>query len=230
MLPGFLRVESLESDHPVAQKLIQKHGASIKHGVDPEYCCKEKGREEEGGAVRDKLSYTIACWEAALPSFAVRFLDHVGWIATLPVSQRTKKVGAYWAGNVGDAETIKKGRPLGADAKYFAQQGGWMASREQVSRWDSACTGGFLPPFTEPLAHNGGLDNNVEFWSGGFHLFGKYCNVQRIISLDSEEFSKQLIYHSSNNKHRTLAPNRMIRIDEIYGQLVEAQGVIEKDY
>ena len=67
---------------------------------------------------------------------------------------------------------------------------------------------------------DGGVWNNVEFWSGGFQLFGaKHCGMQRIISLEAERFKKSLIYHTSNNKQFTIGKERMVDVEGMYQQL-----------
>lgn len=49
------------------------------------------------------------------------------------------------------------------------------------------------------------------------------CNMQRLVMLeDSNGFSKQLIYHSANNKQRQLTWRRktFVKINDLYGQLL----------
>ena len=58
----------------------------------------------------------------------------------------------------------------------------------------------------------------VEFWSGGYQLFGR-CYFNRILSMDPKRFSRQLLYHSSNNKQRTLASGKFVRYTNFLGQL-----------
>ena len=42
---------------------------------------------------------------------------------------------------------------------------------------------------------------SVEYWSGGIQLVGvNSCNLQRILTLDPDGFSRHLLYHTSNNK------------------------------
>jgi len=59
---------------------------------------------------------------------------------------------------------------------------------------------------------------NVEFWSGGYQLFGR-CYLQRILSLDPQQFSKQLILHSANNKQRTIDRSRIVKANDLLRQL-----------
>jgi hypothetical protein len=61
-------------------------------------------------------------------------------------------------------------------------------------------------PYDLPNYRLDGLDGrSVEYWSGGMHLVGvNGCNLQRIVSLDPFHFSRHLLYHTSNNKQRTL--------------------------
>jgi len=51
----------------------------------------------------------------------------------------------------------------------------------------------------------------------------KACNLQRIINLDPDEFSRQLIFHSAQNKQKQLAARgkqeRFVKVDNLLGQL-----------
>jgi hypothetical protein len=58
----------------------------------------------------------------------------------------------------------------------------------------------------------------VEFWSGGYQLFGR-CYFNRILSMDPKRFSRQLLYHASNNKQRTLPSGKFVRFSNFLGQL-----------
>lgn len=82
-----------------------------------------------------------------------------------------------------------------------------------------------------------GLDpRNVEFWSGGLNLFTARhaCNMQRLVSLDPDNFARHLIYHSANNKQRQLFGRKQsfVKINDLYGQLLtvskDAQDAMEK--
>ena len=73
-----------------------------------------------------------------------------------------------------------------------------MANRQQIIDFDRLCkSNGFLPPYDEPEFMSEGLhQKNVEFWSGGYQLFGGGfggCNIQRIIPIDPDGFSKFLL-------------------------------------
>lgn len=58
----------------------------------------------------------------------------------------------------------------------------------------------------------------VEFWSGGYQIFGK-CYFNRALSLDPTRFSRQLLYHASNNKQRTTKREKFVRHTNFLGQL-----------
>ena len=49
------------------------------------------------------------------------------------------------------------------------------------------------------------------------------CNLQRIVSLEPDGFSRQLIYHSANNKQKQLTrqrkSDRFVKVDTLLGQL-----------
>jgi len=93
-----------------------------------------------------------------------------------------------------------------------------MANREQVAMLNETCPGGFLPPFA---MKDGGVWNNVEFWSGGFQLFNsKHCRMQRIVAMEPGKFSQHLLYHSSNNKQFTISQERMCEIHGMHQELM----------
>ena len=64
---------------------------------------------------------------------------------------------------------------------------------------------------------NQGLEfHNVEFWSGGFHLFGSKCKVQRVVFFEKPgDFSHHLLYHRSDNKQDTVAVERFVRAEAV---------------
>ena len=49
----------------------------------------------------------------------------------------------------------------------------------------------------------------------GFQLFGQ-CYLNRIL----RKFEKQMVYHVSNNKQRTIAAKKVIRVQDYYGQIM----------
>lgn len=73
---------------------------------------------------------------------------------------------------------------------------------------------------------------NVEFWSGGYQLFTGVlggCNMQRVISLKPDDFSKHFLYHVANNKQKQLARQRMLRADHLWAQLNSVKKSAEKE-
>lgn len=111
-----------------------------------------------------------------------------------------------------------------------------MATRDQLWRWHTEiCPGGFLPPYEPPHYRFDGLDmRNVEWYSGAMQLSTPRhaCNMQRIIMLDPEHFSKSLIYHSANNKQRQLAERgrkgSFTKANTLLGQLNAVRKKAEK--
>jgi len=136
-------------------------------------------------------------------------------------------IGDYWTGNDGYGKKYFQTdqRPDRIKSRYSNNQGGWMGTKRQIIEWHlQRCNGGFLPPYNEPVYPWDGLDKRtVEYWSGGGHLFGvKSCNLQRIITLDPDGFSRHLLYHTSNNKQRASTVRRRFAsqtVDELWGQL-----------
>jgi hypothetical protein len=144
-------------------------------------------------------------------------------------------IGDYYSGR--HSEFGNDRRPNPAQGMYVSNQGGWMASREQIWEWHTnQCPGGFLPPFDAPHFNLDGKDlRNVEYWSGGLHLFTNQhaCGLQRIIPIsDPHAFSKHLIYHTANNKQRQLKNKRercFSKVITLLGQLNSVRKKAERD-
>jgi len=217
VIPGFVRVEVIDKKikhlgH--AQKLIKADlAAEIDHGP----CCAFNPSNEIDPYESDLSNDRIMIWETDVKGFGVRKIPGpMGWIALLPGNQ---KIPSYWSGE--DGAYGEEGRP-GRSAQLFANQAGIMATASQIKYFDNICPGGFLPPFSNNFwGENSGLKpQNVEFWSGGYQIFGK-CNMQRIVSLDPDNFSRQLILHASNNKQgqRSIDSTRFVKANDLLGQL-----------
>jgi len=126
-------------------------------------------------------------------------------------------IESYWSGMNGAYGDMKRPGPSG---NYFANAAGIMLTRKQIYHLEEACKGGYLPPYTDGFwhGHSGLKPQNVEFWSGGYHVFS-LCGLQRILSLEKDAFSKHLIYHSANNKQEGIARSRLVKADNLLGQL-----------
>ena len=103
---------------------------------------------------------------------------------------------------------------------------GWMASsREVLDFHTNLCSsqGSFLPPYDpgkHRLYYRDGLEQNVEGFSGGIQLYGFLCRVQRVVSLQSsDDFSRHLIYHASNNKQNQMSQHRLIKADTLWFEM-----------
>ena len=111
-------------------------------------------------------------WETNVRATGVRrFPDPVGWAAAMPVEGRAD-VGSFWSGH---PETYGAGarRPRRDDAT-LGNQAGFMATRAQLEHLHgTACPGGFFPPYDDAHWRGDSLQrHSVEFWSGGFQMFG----------------------------------------------------------
>lgn len=232
MIPGFVRVEVLLNETIWG---AQKNLAPIpldfdydgeKH-IDPSFCCHVPNMHPLTDTPTLPSPQDVIIWETAVKGLSVRQLPNSNeWVILLPgPGKRLKQrefIGGYWSGRDGDFGDIKK--PGGGQPDLIAQQGGWLATRDQILRLDEElCMGKFLPPFDLPEYEDDGQKSpNVEFWSGGYQLFTGVrngCNMQRIIRFDPEHFSKHLIYHVANNKQKQLPLNRMLRADNLFAQL-----------
>lgn len=243
LIPGFMRAEVLldEARWPVVSELgsipvdlqfelINKDGTTTtEHRTfDPIPCCNVSGVDL---LTENPQHSQIMLWETAIDAANVRQLPKgkgtLDWVLLLsgPIIARNEKfIGGYWSGRGGAlGPDIEK--PKASSPKYFAQQGGWMATQKQLIFMHSTeCFAGIFPPYDTPRYLQDGLSrNNVEFWSGGLQVYGGLytgCNMQRVINMHPDHFSKHFLYHASNNKQKaSLLKDRLVKVDDFYGQL-----------
>ena len=257
VVPGFIRVEVLlnEEENGAQEHLdnidtdftfeVSEKGAVKQKEVHfkPRICCHVHMMPNKETPNHPKPQ-DVVIWETNVKAMSVRKMPvpKVGkpstisdWVAVLPGPgkrlDRKFMIGGYWSGRdgaFGDEEMPSGGRP-----DIIAQQGGWMATRSQILRMnEKLCMGSFVPPFDEPMYKKDGQESfNVEFWSGGYQFFTGVrggCNMQRIVSLHPDHFSKHFVYHVANNKQRQLNQERMLRADNFLAQLNTVRKTAEK--
>ncbi|KAL3827174.1 hypothetical protein ACHAXA_006729 [Cyclostephanos tholiformis] len=237
--PGFVRVEVLDkrgvggvgTEHPLLVdgaldnfKWKENVPPSMKYesqfgAIDPNVCCGVPPGRDRTPSDPDKDDLLL--WETDISAMGVRhYPGDIGWAAAMTVEDRAD-VGSYWSGMGHNYDDPAMKRPRRVNS-LIGQQAGWMATRSQVIYFhEHACPGGFLPPFDGKEWLNDSLQTRngaVEFWSGGYQLFGR-CYFNRILSMDPKRFSRQLLYHASNNKQRTLPSGKFVRFSNFLGQL-----------
>ena len=239
LFPGLLRVEVLDrkEGHPLRKGQLERH--QFKSEVPPSpnaysngqsllkpVCCDEaeppRGRMTANPSIEE-----VVLWETNIQASGVRNIPGIGWVHAMPVEDRAD-VGSYWSGypSVFGEKNVK--RPRRVDAT-LGQQAGFMATRKQVEYFHTtACPGGFLPPYDDHAQWKGDSlqRHSVEFWSGGFQLFGQ-CLLNRVLPLDPRRFERQLLYHVSNNKQRSAPAKKFIRVGDFYGQLLRVKEKAE---
>jgi hypothetical protein len=212
--------------------------------IDPIICC-----EVGPSAVRDHIPASttddkVVLWETNIKPLGIRQMPKGSWLDWV-VLQRgpmqgnlktSETIGDYWTNRHKDYYG-NDGRPTPMEFKYINNQGGWMATREQLWEWHTEiCPGGFLPPYEAPHYRYDGLDmRNVEWYSGAMQLstLRHACNMQRIVLLEPGQFSKSLLYHSSNNKQRQLRNEGLgesfVKANTLLGQLNTLKKRAEKE-
>ena len=235
VFPGLIRVEVLlDEDTYGAQSQLDAVPLTDRPRVDPQPCC----HMSKNSSVNDKRpaspdSDKMFLWETNIAALGVRQMpvdSELGWVLMQrgPGTFDDPKVaiGDYWSGtDKYFSGTNQARRPGAGSPAHINNQGGWMATRQQIWEWHTnVCLGGFLPPFEAPHYRFDGLDlRNVEYWSGGLQLVMKRhaCNMQRIISLEPDKFARHLLYHSSNNKQRQLTAKKRVftKVNDLLGQL-----------
>ncbi|GAX28038.1 hypothetical protein FisN_2Hh144 [Fistulifera solaris] len=246
MVPGFVRVEVLlnPAENGPQTKLAPipldyEFSSSSEAHFDPSICCHVNLTDDliprEAPIPASPSRDDIVIWETTIEAMAVRKLPNLGWVALLPGPGKKMKeadrIFGYWSGD-GGAFGKDATKPSPGEPHLIAQQGGWMATRDQIHRLQDLCMGSFLPPFDPPEYRSDGQESmNVEFWSGGYQFFTGVkggCNMQRIVSLQPEHFSKHFIYHAANNKQRQLSRERMLKADHFMAQLNSVRKAAEK--
>jgi hypothetical protein len=258
IVPGFIRVEVLlnETENGAQTKLdnvdtdfvfeVMDNGIVTKKEVhfNSRICCHVQMKPNKGTPVHPPPK-DVVIWETNVKALSALKMPKpkvgkasplVDWVAVLPGPGKRLdpqlKIGGYWSGRegaFGDEEKPSGGRP-----DIIAQQGGWMATRSQLLRMNNEdlCMGSFVPPFDEPMYRLDGQESfNVEFWSGGYQFFTGVrggCNMQRLFSLHPDYISNHFIYHVANNKQKQLNQERMLRADNLLGQLNTVRKAAER--
>eukprot|EP00548_Thalassiothrix_antarctica_P002397 CAMPEP_0194144478 /NCGR_PEP_ID=MMETSP0152-20130528/13533_1 /TAXON_ID=1049557 /ORGANISM="Thalassiothrix antarctica, Strain L6-D1" /LENGTH=376 /DNA_ID=CAMNT_0038844355 /DNA_START=345 /DNA_END=1472 /DNA_ORIENTATION=+ len=217
IIPGFIRAEVLLNDKNNNGRETQfsipidnnNDGATAQ--LDPIPCChiSKEHANNEGHLPSEPNASQIIIWETSILALGVRHIPQLGWVTMLRGPKTTGEANTmltdYWSGNDGYYKKEQK-RPTADNRAYINNQGGWMGTKEQIYAWHTEiCPGSFLPPFDVPHFRFDGLDlRDVEWWSGGLHLFTlrHACNMQRVVLLDKNYFGRHLLYHTTNNKQK----------------------------
>jgi hypothetical protein len=225
--------------------IFGKSISNIQSGVDAAICCHVSPDTQVASG--DHLPDTppdeesLYYWETSIDVLGVRQMpapSSLGWVLLQAgnrediFTESEYVIGDYWSGRdgyFGDQE-----RPVRSKGRNMNNQGGWMATRRQIVEWHAnRCVGGFLPPYPVRGKSADGLGSeSVEFWSGGLQIAGMMaCNLQRIITLEPGGFSRQLLYHTSNNKQRQQNVRHRFSsrsINQFWGQLNTIRKNAEK--
>jgi hypothetical protein len=252
MMPGLMRVEVLldEENYP-AQKNTGPIPVDLQFGnssgeVNPEHCCRVSAELASLKLPKSPKGSKLFLWETGIKALGVRkmpgesTLDWVVFQRGPSAVDAEDVIGDYWSGI--NNEFSKEPRPSSAEPNYVNNMAGWMASRAEIWKWHTElCHGGFLPPFDAPHFKLDGqyrVDDDhriVEYWSGSLQLVMRLngCNLQRIIPIDPDGFSRHLIYHTANNKQRQLWHKRQMsfcKVNTLLGQLNTVRKRAEQVY
>jgi hypothetical protein len=177
LVPGFIRVEVLVNEelNGAQKKLgpieLDYDVDGVEQHIDPSICCHVPNLTPNMGTPVLPVASDVIIWETRAEAFSFRHIKNsklLDWTLLMPGPGKrehpTEKVFGYWSGRDGAFGDMKK--PSGGVPDLIAQQGGWMATREQVIRMhEELCAGSFLPPFDEPMYNEDGQQSmNVEYW------------------------------------------------------------------
>lgn len=149
---------------------------------------------------------------------------------------KNKKTEGYWS--VRDGGFKKEETPSSDGPRLLSQQGGWMATKEQIIRMNNKLCKENILPFFSTMENAGSLyhddlgPHSSDFWSGSnqFYTGGeRHCNMQRIISMNPDHFSKHLLYHTANDKQKQMPKSRMVRANDLFGQLNHVKKIAEHE-
>lgn len=243
VIPGFMRVEVIlnETDRGAQRNLDPiPVDHEFKNGkirnVDPAICCRDQTEHNDGTGNNFQIPPVddLIVWETNIKALSLRPLRQLAstsnisdWVVLMlgpgKLLNKSEKIEGYWSGRSGAFKNEEK--PTSDEPRLLAQQGGWIATKEQLIRMNNKlCRGNLLPPFNNmgTVDYDDLGPHNVEFWSGSYQLFSggeHHCNMQRIISMNPDHFSNHLLYHTSNNKQKQIARFRMVRVNNLFGQL-----------
>jgi hypothetical protein len=166
MIPGFIRVEVLRTEDENGTQLeldpipVDLEFDGKNRTVDPRPCCLLSNKTVNVHIPPEPTSSKLFIWETGIKGLSVREVPSLGWVTLLGgsyVHGRKHVIGDYWSGRDGAFGSQK--RPDPADPRFLNNQGGWMATRQQIWEWHTEhCPGGFLPPFNSPHFALDGLD------------------------------------------------------------------------
>jgi hypothetical protein len=174
MIPGLVRVEVFRTEDQYGAQnasemdpiFVDLEFDGVNRTVDPRPCCHLSNKTGNDRIPPAPPSSKLFVWETGIKGLSVRQLPNLEWVALLGGSHTlTKKnaIGSYWSGRDGAFGNERKPDP--DDPKFLNNQGGWMATRQQIWEWHTEhCQGGFLPPFNPPYFPLDGLDlRNVRY-------------------------------------------------------------------
>ncbi|KAL7516195.1 hypothetical protein ACHAWX_001236 [Stephanocyclus meneghinianus] len=211
LFPGLLRVEVLDRhpNHPLrVEGVLDNHrfakevppsplafssnGTSV---LNPMKCCQEE-EPPRGKMTSHPNIEEVVLWETNIQATGVRrYPDPIGWVAAMPVEDRAD-VGSWWSGYPDIYGEADMKRPRRVD-ETIGNQAGFMATRSQIEYFhNEACPGGFLPPFDSNHWRGDSLQrHSVEFWSGGFQLFGQVCIFVQVVTNLRIDLMKSIHYN-----------------------------------
>jgi hypothetical protein len=215
--PGFLRVEVLQEGSESKEELDEIPVLLNGLWLNASRCCRMLNQPVPS-------NQSLMIWETGAAGLSVREIPGVGWVVLFQGPTYLPEDPARITGYYPYADFNLTHIPIAIPSDmYMAQTGGWMATRQQILELHlNLCQGSFLPPYDQPHFWNDGIwghNSGVEFWSGGMQMWTQRdgCNIQRILRL--EDLSNALLYHTSNNKQRSIKRHRRVLALNLLGQL-----------
>jgi hypothetical protein len=233
------------------QQLGNNNNSSTRMNINPMDCCNTTHLAKATGfnsGANNLQPKDIMIWETGILGMTVRSLTTThrnssqkdanhhnsnnnnnddDWVAFLQGPPTKWETPAYWTGTVLSPNAPL--RPSATTPHFLAQSAGWMATPAELLELHSQlCEGGFMPPFDMPrYPRDGFWKNNVEYWSGGIQMWCGVCGIQRVLSI--ADFSKHLLYHTSNNKQHAKPRERLALAQDVQRQLQVVQDRAQQE-
>jgi hypothetical protein len=245
-IPDHIQAKAISNPHPTSKDIMIWETGLIGFKIRPWVPIDKKIPETSLTSKTEPISPQNR--PSPSPSLSSSSLNNSGnstdWmVATLA---GVRGFPSYWTGRFLNPKPRK---PVFADPHFMAQSAGWMASAREIMEYQSdLCeqntppkikrqqsqvgkSGSFLPPYDAPLFLQDGMwRNSVEFWSGGIQLWGSMCQIQRVINLDDNDFSKHLVYHASNNKQHRKSQDQLVLAETLFNELKLVKAHVEYEY
>lgn len=232
LIPGFIPVEAIENEKV---RGIQSRALQTPIDLnDPTSCCHvhtEVNGRSSRKVPQNLASEDLIAWETNVKAFSLHQFptesNLLDWVALMmgPQNNLREEQASEGFGSKRKGALNVEDRPQMDEVSHLlAKQGGWMATKTQLVRMNNQlCKSYFLPSFSRNYekyrSYNDVGTQNIESRSESNEVFTGGCNIQRMISMNPNHFSKHLLYHTADHRQTEIERNSTVRINDLFDQL-----------